>query len=256
MEITESIKKRLIEISNEQNITILYACESGSRAWGFESPDSDYDIRFIYKRPVKDYFTLKDVADTLEFPIQDNLDFSGWDLKKFLLHLNKSNGVMFEWLQSPIIYLDNNGFEKKYSEIMVNCFDPRSTINHYLGLTKRTLLDFGDAEQVKIKKYFYILRPLLAALWIKEKGAIPPMQFEQLLTGLQLPKEMLKTIADLKQSKMLAAETDKIPRIKTLEHFVNTAIQSCESALPVSTRNVHSVDMINSIYQNEMLGNC
>jgi predicted nucleotidyltransferase len=223
------IARRLREIENEENIRILYACESGSRAWGFASPDSDFDIRFIYKRPLNDYLTLKEFKDTLEYPLVDNLDFGGWDIKKFLLHLGKSNGVMFEWLQSPIVYLDNANFRQYYLNLMPKYFSPRPAAKHYLGLAKRTLLDFGDESHVKIKKYFYILRPFFAARWICQKRTVPPMEFQPLFEAANLNDTERLAIVDLQKQKENLEESAKIPRLSDLESYITAEMNSYES---------------------------
>jgi predicted nucleotidyltransferase len=232
MNINDTVISRLNEIEKEEGIQILFACESGSRAWGFASADSDFDIRFVFKRPLRGYMVLQDPPDTLEYPIKDNLDFSGWDIKQFLLHLYKSNGVMFEWLQSPVKYWDSRGFCATLSNVMNDYFNPRSTINHYLGLTKRTLLDFGESEGVKLKKYFYVLRPLMAARWVHGRKCIPPMDFASLLSASEFTESVLSKIADLQRLKAQCLESQLIPRLTDLEAFVHSELDFIESHLP------------------------
>lgn len=254
IDINAAIISRLREIENTEDIQILYACESGSRAWGFASPDSDFDIRFIYKRPLKDYVVLKDLPDTLEYPIQDNLDYSGWDFKKFLFHLYKSNGVMFEWLQSPIAYRDIQGFRNTFQKLMADYFNPRSTINHYLGLTKRTYLDFGESTEVKLKKYFYILRPLMAASWIHRKKTIPPMDFESLLASADWDNRILSLVSELKQKKERSDESQLIPRITDLESFVTEKMQYYEANLPENPECGKDISELNNLFFSSVMG--
>ena len=103
-EIVQLIKEKLSQIEERENIRILYACESGSRAWGFASSDSDYDVRFIYVRPKEFYLKLENTCDTLECELNEIYDISGWDLKKMLRLLNRSNPSIFEWAASPLVY--------------------------------------------------------------------------------------------------------------------------------------------------------
>jgi predicted nucleotidyltransferase len=248
------ISNRLGSIEKVEGIQILFACESGSRAWGFASPDSDFDIRFIYKRTIEAYLSIKEIPDTIEYPIQDNLDFNGWDLKKFLFHLHKSNGVMMEWLQSPIIYLDTDNFRTSFLNTMSDYFNARSTINHYLGLTKRTLLDFSDATDVKLKKYFYILRPILAARWIRQKKTVPPMDFESLLSSTNLNESVMSMILDLKKRKEISIESQLIPRLINLESFVKEEIFCCESTLPEDNQKVKDIIELNAFFKRIVLG--
>jgi predicted nucleotidyltransferase len=253
--IRDEIIERLVEIEKEDGIQILYACESGSRAWGFASPDSDFDIRFIFKRPLSAYLVVKDMPDTLEYPIQNNLDFSGWDLKKFMLHFHKSNGVMFEWLQSPVVYCVSSNFLDTFHKLMPDYFNPRSMINHYLGLTKRTLLDFGDSSEVKLKKYFYILRPLLAARWVHRKKSVPPMDFESLLISSDIDKTILTMIVELKQKKEKCDETQLISRMTDLEAFVKAEILNYESNLPESQADCKSISELNELLLHSIVEN-
>jgi uncharacterized protein len=255
MNTIETIKFRLNEISKEESIQILYACESGSRAWGFASLDSDFDIRFIFKRQLNGYMVIKDLPDILEYQIQDNLDFNGWDLKKFLLHLYKSNGVMFEWLQSPIEYWNNKGFKETFQKLMTGYFNPRSTINHYLGLTKRTFLDFGENKEVKLKKYFYILRPLMAARWIYTHKSIPPMEFASLLEAMDYDRPIQTMVSGLKQKKEMANESQLIPRLWDLEAFINSEIQYLESKLPDNNSDGNNISALNDIFLRMVVEN-
>jgi predicted nucleotidyltransferase len=104
------ILQKLTELEQSENIKILYACESGSRAWGFASPDSDFDVRFIYARNVNHYLSIADMPDVVGLPVDEVLDIGGWDLKKALKLFLKSNGPLYEWLQSPIVYRQDNTF--------------------------------------------------------------------------------------------------------------------------------------------------
>lgn len=104
MQITKVITEKLNEIEEKENVKILHAVESGSRAWGFASPDSDYDVRFIYVRKKEDYLTLCEKSDVIEWQLDETLDINGWDLKKALQLFHKSNATLFEWSNSPIVY--------------------------------------------------------------------------------------------------------------------------------------------------------
>jgi len=250
----ESIVTRLLEIEKEESVTLLYACESGSRAWGFASTDSDFDVRFICKRPIDGYLVIKAIPDTLEYPVKDTLDVNGWDLKKFLFHFNKSNGVMFEWLQSPMVYLNRGGFRESYLALMHRFFNSRSTIKHYLGLAKRTLLDLGNSPDIKLKKYFYILRPLMAAGWIYRKKTVPPMEFESLLVASDFDSTILSMIEELKWKKELARETLFIPRLMELESFVASEMVRYEADLPSGSNSGGSVSELNDLFFKSIMG--
>ena len=173
------IVERLKEIEQRENIRILHAVESGSRAWGFASPDSDYDVRFIYVRPRNFYLKLEKTRDVLEFPIDDLLDINGWDLQKALRLLHKSNPSVFEWFKSPIVYKQTE-FSNEFISMMENYFLKKSGLYHYLNMANGNYREYLRGEEVKAKKYFYVLRPLLACKWILRTNTPPPMLFSDL----------------------------------------------------------------------------
>jgi predicted nucleotidyltransferase len=176
----EKILQKLKEIEQQKNVEILFAVESGSRAWGFASPDSDYDIRFIYKHKPEYYLSLWEQTDVIEFMTEDDLDGSGWDLRKSIKLLAKSNAPLIEWLFSPIVYFQNDAFTKQMQELAVQCFSPIVVLHHYLGTTKN-FMEVCEMEEVKLKSYFYALRTALAGKWIIENNTFPPVAFADLL---------------------------------------------------------------------------
>ena len=104
MDMKETILSELEKIEEQYGVRVLHAVESGSRAWGFASPDSDYDVRFVYVRPAADYLRLDEPRDVIEWKTDEVLDINGWDLKKALLAFAKGNPNIMEWANSPIIY--------------------------------------------------------------------------------------------------------------------------------------------------------
>lgn len=176
----EKILEKLKEIEKSKDVEILFAVESGSRAWGFASPDSDYDIRFIYKHKPEYYLSLWEKLDVIEFMTEDDLDGSGWDLRKAVKLLAKSNAPLIEWLFSPVVYYQNEDFVKEMQELAVECFSPIATLHHYLGTTKN-FMEVCEMEEVKLKSYFYALRTALAGKWIIENNTFPPVAFADLL---------------------------------------------------------------------------
>jgi predicted nucleotidyltransferase len=176
----KKILEKLQEIEKSKKVEILFACESGSRAWGFASPDSDYDIRFIYKHDLNYYLSLWEKPDVIEFMTEDDLDGSGWDLRKTVKLLVKSNAPLLEWLYSPVVYYENEVFVAQMRNLAKDCFSPIACLHHYLGTTKN-FMDVCQAEEVKLKSYFYALRTALAGKWIIEKNTFPPVDFMELL---------------------------------------------------------------------------
>ncbi|EJL73313.1 nucleotidyltransferase domain-containing protein [Chryseobacterium populi] len=177
---TPKIIDKLKAIESEKNIEILLAVESGSRAWGFASPDSDYDIRFIYRHKKDWYLSPWDKDETIEFMTDDDLDGSGWDLKKTFHLLLKSNAALLSWFYSPIVYIENKKFVELFKPLADTCFSPIAVSYHYVSMSKK-YLEACRSEKVKLKSYFYCLRTTLTGKWILEKGTVPPVLFSDLL---------------------------------------------------------------------------
>ena len=225
MEAKALIEARLATIANEHQVNIIYACESGSRAWGFPSPDSDYDVRFIYAHPWAWYLALEEGGDVIELPIEDSpaglLDLGGWDLRKTLRLLRKSNPVIWEWLQSPIVYQagQTNRFRELHG-VFDTFYSPISACHHYLSICRNTMERELGGSQVKIKKYLYMLRPLLAAMWIERYHTVPPMELVPLLCLLGGQPEITNCIDGLMARKQHTDEQIPIARIPELDDFL------------------------------------
>lgn len=191
------IQDKLLQIEKEYEVKILYACESGSRAWGFPSSDSDYDVRFIYLKTKNEYLSVGEKEDTLGFPVNDELDIYGWDLRKVLQLVLKSNTTPFEWLQSPVVYREEAGFKEDLFALCQYFYGQRSNTHHYLGIAKGARETMSVDGMIKIKKLFYILRPLLAAKWCIEQNSIAPMNIHLLRDILpeELQQELKKLLA-------------------------------------------------------------
>lgn len=179
----KKIISRLKEIEDKYGIEILFACESGSRAWGFPSTDSDYDVRFIYKRKKDHYMSIFEESTELGFSIVDDLDFVGWDIKKVFLLLYKSNVTPFEWSQSPIVYCEKEGFRTYIKSVFPDFYIAKRHIHHYIGIV-RGRMDVSSFEEMKLKSFFYTMRSLLSAYWNMKFGTYAPMEFEPLTTLL------------------------------------------------------------------------
>lgn len=218
----ELIQEKLNEIEQRENCRILLAVESGSRAWGFASPDSDYDVRFIYVRPKESYLKLEKVRDVIELPINDELDINGWDLDKTLKLLHSSNPTVFEWFSSPIVYKTTE-FAERFKPIMLRYFSSKSGLWHYLHMAEGNYRDYLKGDMVKAKKYFYVLRPILACRWILEKGTPPPVLFSELMES-QLPDYLGETVRSLLNLKVNSPEVKLIPKIDVLNEYLDSSI--------------------------------
>ena len=214
----KAIREKLCEIEREQNVRILYAAESGSRAWGFASPDSDYDVRFIYVRPMDAYLRLNPYRDVIEWQMDAVFDMNGWDLSKALIHFQKGNSTLFEWAASPLVYRTSGVWESVYSAARAY-FSVKAAVYHYYGTANHTYCQYLQEEQVRYKKYFYALRPLLAARYIEERRCPPPVLFEQLMEQ-ELPDALRQEIQRVMEIKMRSGEGDVYPRSPILQTFL------------------------------------
>jgi hypothetical protein len=217
----------LEKIQEDRKVKILFACESGSRGWGFASPDSDYDVRFIYMHPKDWYLSIDDRKDVIEQPVNDLLDVNGWDIRKALRIFRKSNAVLFEWLQSPVIYMEEKNVRSELLEFGREYFSPRAAIHHYLGLVNNAYASVKEKPQMKLKKYFYIIRSILAARWITDYNEIPPMEYSKLLPLIQ-DQTIIDILEDLLRQKSSATEADTIDTILPLHAFIDKQIVHCE----------------------------
>ena len=195
------MKTKLKNIEQEQDIKILYACESGSRAWGFASPDSDYDVRFIYTKPLAWYLKVSEVRDTIDF-IDGDFDTVGWELRKQLRLLKKSNVPAIEHLFSPITYKESNTeLINELREIALACFSPVACVYHYLSMSKK-YFEKITAEEVKLKSVFYALRTALASKWIIETKTPAPVVFKDMLSLISNDESNeIAQLMELKSSK-------------------------------------------------------
>ena len=241
------IKEKLHEIELRENCRILLAVESGSRAWGFASPDSDYDVRFIYVRPKESYLRLDRVRDVIEVPISDELDINGWDVDKALHLLHKSNPTVFEWFSSPIIY-QTSDFADQFKPIMRKYFSSKSGLWHYLHMAEGNYREFLRGDMVKAKKYFYVLRPILACRWILDKGTPPPMLFSELMES-QLDEALKETVYELLDLKMNAPEVKMIPRIDVLNAYLDRSISEVKEMIErLPKEQTHEWEELNELF--------
>ena len=217
------IISKLRELEVKENIKILLAVESGSRAWGFASPDSDYDVRFIYVRKAEDYFRLDEPRDVIELPISGDLDINGWGLKKALKLMYKSNPTLTEWLTSPIVYIETE-YADELRELASEYFFRKNSLYHYVSMAEGNYREYLKGEMVRAKKYFYVLRPVLASRWILDKDMVPPMLFEDLMEA-ELPKELEGEVRKLLDIKMNSPEIKLIPRVDAINEYLDSSIE-------------------------------
>lgn len=221
----EEIKKEIARLETGHEIKILLAVESGSRAWGFASVDSDWDVRYVYIHRLDWYLKIDEQKDSQEEILPNDIDLSGWELKKALRLFRKSNPPMLEWLRSSIIYKEEFSTAAKLRELSAEYFNPKSCMYHYLSMARNNFREFLQKDFVKSKKYFYVLRPVLACDWIRSENSFPPLEFQDLVDS-QIEDEKLKAeIAALLKRKMAGEELKEEPKIEILNEFLEQKIE-------------------------------
>ena len=250
------IESELRRIEKDENIRIVYACESGSRAWGFQSQDSDYDVRFIYVHPASWYLRVVPGPDVIECPMIGHLDIAGWDIRKALQLLRKSNPPLLEWLQSPIVYREVPNVVSRIRELMPVFCSPAACHYHYLHMAEGNYQDYLRSEQVWVKKYFYVLRPVLACLWIEQGFGVVPMAFSQLVDRVVKDECLREAIEKLLERKRAGDELDRGPKIAAISGFLDTEITrlSTKRNLPIVRAAVDALDSVFRFAIAEMYG--
>lgn len=221
----EEIRKELSRIEIQHDIKILYAVESGSRAWGFASVDSDWDVRFIYIHRLDWYLTIDDKRDNFDEILPNDIDLAGWELKKALRLFRKSNPPLLEWLRSPIVYCQQFATAEKLRDLTKDYFSPKSCLHHYLHMAEGNYRAYLQKENVRVKKYFYVLRPILACSWIEETNTMPPMEFDKLLENQVRDQDVKLEIETLLARKIQGEELNEEPQIKLLNDFLGEKIE-------------------------------
>lgn len=227
--IGDKIRDLLSGIEQKEGVRILYACESGSRAWGFASSDSDYDVRFIYIHPPNRYLSIDEARNVIERPVEGAMDLSGWEIKKALKLFRKSNPPLLEWLQSPIIYLEKYSVARRLRKLLPEFYSPISCLYHYLHMAQGNFREYLKGEEVWLKKYFYMLRPILACKWIESDLGPVPMEFELLVNRVIKSKDLKSAIDKLLKQKRRGEELSFGPKIPVINDFIGSELGRLES---------------------------
>jgi len=250
-DIRVEIMRRLAAVEEKEGVRILLAIESGSRAWGFASPNSDFDVRFIYARPQDWYLAvnLEDKRDVIEYPIVDDIDLNGWDVRKALQLFWRSNPAVIEWIQSPINYIDQGGFKAGMQELLDSVYTVEKGIYHYRSMAKTNYRGYLMADMVPLKKYFYVLRPLLATRWIETYRTAPPIEFSALLHLLPKEDGLLEEIQGLLERKKVALEKELAPRIDKLNAFIEAELARLESFSVEKEDKAGGMEQLNGLFR-------
>jgi uncharacterized protein len=249
--VVDETKRRLAALENSEYVKILLSVESGSRAWGFESSDSDYDVRFIYIRRREHYLSidLESQRDVIEQPIVNEIDLSGWDIRKALKLFQKSNPPLLEWLQSPLIYIEKYSFAEKLRDLLPSYCSSQNSFHHYFHMARGNIREYLTGEIVWRKKYFYVLRPLLALCWIERNMGPVPMEFSKLVEMTVDDKELKEAIDTLVAAKRAALEMDRGPRIDVISSFIELEIERFEKITTNLPKPNPAIEALNDLFR-------
>lgn len=226
------IQSELSRIEREKGVRVLYAAESGSRAWGLAARDSEYDVRFIYA-PQRDWnLSIEQQRNMIEEPIDSQLDICGWDVRKTLQLLRKSNPSLLEWLKSPMVYRADPEFALLFGQLAVEFYSQQRVFQHYLNMARGNAREYLRGDTVRLKKYFDVLRPLLAARWIDRRKGPVPMKFEKLVDELVEENLVRIHIAVLTARRRAGEKLDKAHRIPVISKFIDNELARLEGLMP------------------------
>jgi predicted nucleotidyltransferase len=229
-----AIMRCLDDIEAQHQVKVLFACESGSRGWGFASPDSDYDVRFVYVNRIDWYLSIEQRRDVIEQPISGDLDVNGWDVRKALKLLHSSNPVLLEWLRSPIVYAQDEELAPRLRRLAEEHLSLGRAYHHYVSMAKKNLREHLFGETVRYKKYLYVLRPLLAARWIRSGRGAPPMRFADLAEATLDDPALIAEINRLLAVKMRAGEAATSARWDSIHAFILAELDEAIAHAPAA----------------------
>ena len=247
-----TVNRRLDAIEREEGVRVLFACESGSRAWGFASPDSDYDVRFVYAHPRDWYLSIGDQRDVIERPLVDLYDVNGWDLRKALRLFRKSNPPMLEWLGSPIVYRERTAAAANLRRIAARSFSPRACAFHYLHMARGNYREYLRADAVPFKKYLYVLRPLLAVRWIERNPGIVPTEFHRLVDAMVDDPRLRAAIDGLLEKKRRTPELARGPRIEAIGAFIEAELARHESGFAIDAAPPPALEELDALFRTAL----
>jgi predicted nucleotidyltransferase len=249
----DQILEEIKNLEQQHHIKIVYAVESGSRAWGFASSNSDWDVRFFYVHDYDWYLSVEEKKDNIEIILPNDLDLSGWELKKALLLYRKSNPPLLEWLRSPIVYQEHQSTAAALRNASGKYFNPKSCLYHYLHMARGNWEAYFKEDIVRIKKYFYVLRPLLACCWIERTGEMAPMEFDIILDAAIDNPKLRSAIDALLVKKKSGEELDKGDRIEVIDEFIESKLAYYLNYVKqFDFKNTPSFDDLNMIFRQTL----
>ena len=226
-----AITGHLADLSKQYECRILFACESGSRAWGLPSPDSDFDVRFIFVHPKRRYLSIEDHRDTIETVFPDDIDIAGRELRKALRVFSTCNMSLNEQIRSPIVYEAQSGFLERLRSLIPTYFDKRRALFHYVKISEQAISQGLDGLSIGVNRFFYVLRPLLACEWIEANDSMPPTEFQRLLEADILTLNLTNEVIDIVHRKAASMHNDPVKLSKDLLYWITESLKQYQDAV-------------------------
>jgi len=253
--IRQDILKKLKETEITYGVKIILAIESGSRGWGFAAKDADYDCRFLYVHSKDWYLSIVDKKDFIEYAVDEVFDIKGIDIKKALQYIVKPDASIYEWLSSNEVYICNDDIVKKLKDLTDVFFNPISISWHYMGLAKKMIDAINEVDNAKIKKYFYILRPIANLEYIRQYKKMPPMEYDRTFQEIHVPAPIQEAVAKLKELKLASTEHHKIPRHELLLSYFNSEMERFNKLLKeMSHQKNKDYELVNTVFRDIIEG--
>lgn len=231
-DVVRAVDARLDRVEEEHGVGVVWAIESGSRAWGFPSPDSDYDCRFLYVRRVEDYLALRPHRDVIETPLDKVFDVNGWDVRKAFGLMVRGNATVGEWLRSPIVYRGDAVLRDELTALADDVVDRHALARHYLHVARNNLALLASTGVAK--KFFYALRPAVTLRWMRvhQGSALPPMDLPTLVAQASVPDDVRAAVDELIGHKSRTRELGSLVVPDLLLAFVEAELRSAEAGSP------------------------
>ena len=246
--IKQTILQKLHKTEENYHVKIPLAIESGSRGWGFAATNADYDCRFLYVHQKDWYLSVLERKELIEYAVDEVFDIQGYDISRAIKYIMKPQATLYEWISSNVVYIRNEPILAKLQELAIEFFNPIPISYHYLSLAKKMFSEINDVETAKIKKYFYILRPIANLNYIQQHGKMPYMEYDRTLAEIDLNPEIYSAIRELKAQKMAAREHYLIPKFEPLTRYFQDELARFEICLKdmkhAKTKNYELADSI------------
>ncbi len=250
----ERVHLVLRDIEKRYGVRVLYACESGSRSWGFASPDSDYDVRFIYVHAPEWYLRVEPQRDVIEVPVDSELDVCGWEWRKALGLLKGANPTLLEWLGSPVVYEQDSEIMDVLRALVPEWFSAQKSRWHYFSMARKNFRGYLQGDEVRLKKYFYVLRPLLAVQWLEAGKGMPPVRFDRLVEGTVQDPLLLNEIKELLEAKQNAGEAKYGPRRPLLHDFITQELAADSDRMLLADSRKRNTDELDALLFRTVMG--